>query len=66
MSLTLARLCGEWQLDSGAENQIIQDMNNLSAEQIIQDMNNFLAERRYGKQKAVTESRKALKKLDSR
>jgi hypothetical protein len=35
MSLTLARLCGEWR-------QIIQDMNNFLAEQIIQDMNNLL------------------------
>jgi hypothetical protein len=38
-------------------------MNNLLAEQIIQDMNNLLAERHYGKQKAVTESRKPLKKI---
>ncbi len=49
----------------GAENQIIQDTNNLSAEQTIQDMNNLLAERRYGKQKANTESRKVLKNLGS-
>jgi hypothetical protein len=44
MSLTLARLCGEWQLVSGK--QIIQDMNNLLAEQNIQDMNNLLSESR--------------------
>jgi hypothetical protein len=51
MSLTLARLCGEWQLVSKnyktrSGKQIIQDMNNLLAEQIIQDMNNLLAESR--------------------
>ncbi len=55
MSLTLARLCGEWQ-------QIIQDMNNLLAEQIIQDMNNLLGESCSGNQKAIMESRKPLRK----
>jgi hypothetical protein len=49
MSLTLARLCGEWRLVSEnykawSGKQIIQDMKNLLAEQIIQDMNNLLAE----------------------
>ncbi len=49
MSLTLARLCGEWQLVSKnykgqSGKQLIQDMNNLLAEQIIQDMSNLLAE----------------------
>ncbi len=55
--------------------QIIQDMNNLLAEQIIQDMNNLLAERRWGnqkaeslyeKKKAITESRKQLRKAERR
>ncbi len=50
----------------GAENQIIQDMNNLLAEQIIQDMNNLLAESRWRKRKAVEESKKPLKKAESR
>ncbi len=58
MSLTLARLCGEWQ-------QIIQDMNNLLAEQIIQDMNNLLEESRWRNQKAAEEIGKPLKKLES-
>ncbi len=79
MSLTLARLCGEWR-------QIIQDMNNLLAEQIIQDMNNFSrgkplkkSESRWRywkaveedflgflwKRKAVEESEKPLKKSES-
>ena len=68
MSLTLARLCGEWQLVSKnykgqSGKQLIQDMNNLLAEQIIQDMSNLLAESRYGKQKGVEEIRKPLKKI---
>jgi hypothetical protein len=46
MSLTLARLCGEWQLVSKYYNawsgkQIIQDMNNLRRMHNFQDSNNL-------------------------
>jgi hypothetical protein len=58
MSLTLARLCGEWR-------QIIQDMNNLLAEQIIQDMNNLLKESHWRNRKAVEEIGKPLKNIFS-
>ncbi len=46
MSLTLARLCGEWRLASEnykawSGKQIIQDTNNLRRTHIFQDSNNL-------------------------
>ncbi len=46
MSLTLARLCGEWRLDSKnyeawSGQQIVQDTNNLRRTHNFQDSNNL-------------------------